>query len=140
MPAEHRRELCALLNAALRGDDAELLAPAMPLMRGIKSLCVVRGARPEARLRFPPAGVCLRGGGLPDEHRGFFVPGRKYRVPGFLATSFHREARAPPARPPASPPIRVRPRGPHALAAASPGADSAWGRGEGGVQVAERFM
>jgi hypothetical protein len=77
VPAEHPRELCALLNAALRGDDAELLAPAMPLMRGIKSLCVVRGARPEARVRFPPAGVCLRGGGLRDEQRGLFVAGRK---------------------------------------------------------------
>ena len=36
----------------------------------------------------PPNGVCFRGGGLPDTHRSFFAVGVKYRVPGFLATSF----------------------------------------------------
>jgi hypothetical protein len=48
------RELCALLNAALREDDRALLEAAMPVIRAINSLCVVRGARPEQRLRFPP--------------------------------------------------------------------------------------
>jgi hypothetical protein len=33
------------------------------------------------------SGVLWRGGGLPEEHRGFYVAGVKYRVPGFLATS-----------------------------------------------------
>ncbi len=28
-----------------------------------------------------------RGGGMPHEHFGFFTVGKKYRVPGFLATS-----------------------------------------------------
>ena len=105
VPPAHRREFCALLNAALRADDAALLAAAMPLIRAINSLCVVRGARPEARLRFPPAACCLRGGGLPDAHRAFFAPGVKYRVPGYLATSFHREVRLPPT--PSPRPCRV---------------------------------
>ncbi len=92
---EHRREFCSLLNAALRDDDPALLAAAMPLIRAINSLCVVRGARDEARLRFPPAGCCFRGGGLPEAHLGFFAPGRKYRSPGYLATSFDRKATLP---------------------------------------------
>jgi hypothetical protein len=108
--AADRRELCSLLNAALRADDPELLAAAMPLIRAINALCVVRGARDEARLRFPPAGCCLRGGGLPDAHRSFFVPGRKYRIPGFLATSFDREAAASPPYPsPPAPLVGIAP-------------------------------
>jgi hypothetical protein len=74
VPPVHRRGFCFLLNAALRDDDHALLAAAMPLLRAINSLSVVRGARPDAHLRFPPAGCCFRGGGLPDEHLGFFVP------------------------------------------------------------------
>jgi hypothetical protein len=92
------RELCALLNAALRADDEALLRAALPLIRAINSLCVVRGARPERLVRLPPDGRCYRGGGLPDAHRAFFAPGVKYRVPGFLATSFHQPVRMPPCR------------------------------------------
>jgi hypothetical protein len=87
------RELCELLNAALRGDDPELLCTALPLVRAINSLCVVRGARPEPLVRQPSDGLCYRGGGLPDSHLSFFKPGVKYRVPGFLATSFQRAVR-----------------------------------------------
>ncbi len=93
VPPAHRLEFCSMLNTALRCDDAALLAAAMPLIRAINSLCVFRGARPDALLRFPPADCSFRGGGLPDVHHGFFVPGVKYRVPGFLATSFDLEAR-----------------------------------------------
>ncbi len=98
VPPEHRREFCSVLNAALRNDDQELLTAAMALIRAINSLCIVRGERPEARLRFPPAHCCFRGGGLPDAHRSFFQAGLKYRVPGLLATSFDREARPSLAR------------------------------------------
>jgi hypothetical protein len=38
------------------------------------------------------AGRCYRGGGLPDSVVGFFQAGIKYRAPGFLATSFEKEA------------------------------------------------
>ena len=85
------RELCALLNAALRADDEALLRAALPLIRAINSLCVVRGARPERLVRLPPEHRCYRGGGLPDAHRAFFAAGVKYRVPGFLATSFQEQ-------------------------------------------------
>ena len=99
VPPAHRREFCSLLNAALRADDPALLAAAMSIILAINSLCVVRGVRPESRLRFPPESCCFRGGGLPDAHRGFFAPGVKYRVPGYLATSFLREAPPPPLTP-----------------------------------------
>jgi hypothetical protein len=36
---------------------------------------------------FPPNGECWRGGGFNEQHRGFFEVGKKYRVPGFLATA-----------------------------------------------------
>ena len=35
--------------------------------------------------------VTLSGGGFDDAHRGFFTVGKKYRVPGFLATSFSED-------------------------------------------------
>ena len=110
VPPALAREFCALLNAALRDDDAERLAAARPLVWAINRLCVVRGARPEGALRFPPAHCSFRGGGLPDALRGFFAPGVKYRVPGFLATSFDREARPPAPAPlpgPCAPPVPV---------------------------------
>jgi hypothetical protein len=37
---------------------------------------------------WPDQGLCYRGGGLPDDFKEFFRVGVKYRVPGFLATSF----------------------------------------------------
>ena len=37
-------------------------------------------------------GRCYRGSGLPDEHKAFFRQGLKFRVPGFLATSFKMQA------------------------------------------------
>jgi hypothetical protein len=39
---------------------------------------------------FPPGGISWRGTGFEDAHRDFFTPGKTYRVPGFLATSFSR--------------------------------------------------
>ena len=45
----------------------------------------------------PPDNVCYRGGGFDDQYRSFFIKGRKYRQPGFVATSFSRDvAREPP--------------------------------------------
>lgn len=90
-PAGAGREFCSLLNEAIRADDLALLQAAMPLIRAINSLCVVRGARPDCNLRFPPDNTCYRGGGLPDRFQAFFQPEVKYRAAGFLATSFDRE-------------------------------------------------
>jgi hypothetical protein len=90
-PYANRLEFCSILNAAIRSDDANLLSAAMPLIRAINSLCVVRGARPDKYLKFPPEHQCYRGIGMPDEWLAFFRPGLKFRVPGFFATSFNRE-------------------------------------------------
>jgi len=85
------KEMCSMLNEAIRMDDAGLLEHAVCLVIAINQLCVVRGVRDDTQLRFPKDGVCFRGGALPDEHRAFFTRGRQYRVPGFLATSFSED-------------------------------------------------
>ena len=84
-------ELCWVLNDVIRSDDALTLQAAMPLVRAINTLCVVRGALPDELLSFPPDHACYRGAGLPVQKQEFFSVGQKYRVPGFLATSFKRE-------------------------------------------------
>lgn len=91
VPAPHDLELCSILNKAIRLDDPDLLAAAMPLIRSINSLCVVRGARPDNLLRFPSEGRSFRGTGVPEQYLGFFKPGLAFRVPGFLATSFEEK-------------------------------------------------
>jgi hypothetical protein len=93
VPPAFELEVCSLLNAAIRSDNESLLRAAMPLIRAINSLCVIRGARPDRLLRFPPENRCFRGGALPDEWLNFFQAGIKYRVPGFLASSFERTVR-----------------------------------------------
>ena len=65
-----------------------LSTPAASLTHGINALCLV--ARTNAHLPFPPEGEVYRGGGFDESYRGFFTPGKQYRVPGFLATSFSR--------------------------------------------------
>ena len=50
-------------------------------------LCVVR--RNLKDQIFPPSAITHRGGALPLEHLNFFVPGKSYRIPMFLATSFN---------------------------------------------------
>jgi hypothetical protein len=57
---------------------------------GINELCLTR-CTPADAVKFPPGGRCFRGGGFDDAHRGFFTVGKKYRVPGFLATSFSED-------------------------------------------------
>eukprot|EP00965_Chrysotila_dentata_P152482 5039329-Pleurochrysis_carterae.AAC.1 len=41
-------------------------------------------------IKWPTNFTLWRGGGLPAEHRQFFVPGKCYRVPMFLSTSDSR--------------------------------------------------
>ena len=64
------------------------------LARSINSLCVIRYAG-TGRADFPVDGVTFRGTGFDNRYRHFFdsEPNKKYRVPGFLATSFS-EAKA----------------------------------------------
>jgi hypothetical protein len=94
LPDGREMEFCAILNHILRDLDEDLLPDACIVVRGINSLCVLR--RDPSKLVFPPGGVSYRGGGLPLQHvvqlpgqpPPFFVPGKKYRVPMFLASSF----------------------------------------------------
>jgi hypothetical protein len=81
-------EFCSLLNRILR-EHPDLLPSACVVVRGINLLCVTR--RDETTLRYPPGGQSHRGGGLPLEHAPFFVAGKKFRVPMFLATSFDED-------------------------------------------------
>ena len=87
------REFCFILNSAVRGDAAALADATAALSRGINTLCVTAGTlRGEAvAVTHPPNNVCLRGGGFDDKYRGFFVQGRKFRQPAFLATSFSEQ-------------------------------------------------
>jgi hypothetical protein len=82
-------EFCSLLNLILREHDPQLLPSACVVVRGINLLCVMR--RDETKLRYPPGGESHRGGGLPLQHVPFFVVGKKFRVPMFLATSFDED-------------------------------------------------
>ena len=87
-------EFCAILNRILRDADDDLLPEACVVVRAINSLCVLR-CNP-AKLMFPPNGITYRGGALPlhfvkqlpGQPPPFFVAGKKYRVPMYLATSF----------------------------------------------------
>jgi hypothetical protein len=80
-------EFCSLLNRILRENDPDLLPSACVVARGINLLCVMR--RDESKLLYPPGGESHRGGGLPLQHVPFFAPGKKFRAPMFLATSFN---------------------------------------------------
>ena len=42
----------------------------------------------------PPDNVCFRGGGFDDRYRSFYVSGRQFRQPAYLATSFSRAVAA----------------------------------------------
>jgi hypothetical protein len=91
VPNEYRLEFCSILNSAIRSDDKTLLEAIMPMIRAVNSLCIVRGVRSDTFLRFPPTHKCFRGSGMPKNMLSFFSPGVKYRVPGFLATSFFQK-------------------------------------------------
>ena len=81
------REFCFILNYIARA-DAEPFATALAgLARGINRLCVSVPPRPP----FPQGDTCYRGGGFDDRYRSFFVSGRQFRQPAYLATSFSED-------------------------------------------------
>ena len=87
----HAKELCSLINAAIREDHPELAAATAGIVRAINSLCLegrVAAAAGSIAGRFPADGITFRGGDFDDAHQNFFTVGKCYRVPGFLATSF----------------------------------------------------
>ena len=84
------REFCYLLNAAVRSDHDELADATAGLTRAINQLCVTTGASALQSAVHPPGHVCYRGGGFDDRYRSFYVSGRQFRQPAYLATSFSR--------------------------------------------------
>ena len=90
-------ELCSVLNAVIRDDVAEEIEAATIIFRSINSRRVQRTRYANMNVQsYPPTGETWRGGGFRREHRAFFerMIGKKYRVPGFLATSVRREIAA----------------------------------------------
>ena len=91
-------ELCSVLNAVIRDDVAEEMEAAAVIFRCLNSRRVRRqNVSANINLQsYPPNGETWRGGGFRREHRAFFerMVGKKYRVPGFLATSVRREVAA----------------------------------------------
>ena len=91
-------ELCSVINAVIRDDVAEEIEAATIIFRSINSRRVRRqnvGANINVQ-SYPSRGETWRGGGFRREHRAFFerMIGKKYRVPGFLATSVRRDIAA----------------------------------------------
>jgi outer membrane protein assembly factor BamB len=99
-------EFCSIFSEAVRDDHAELAPHVALLARALNADLVTSGRGSsigpmpyplgpgaEGRERSTEAYTCWRGGGFWDNPRtrAFFVPGRRYRVPQFLATSFHKE-------------------------------------------------
>ena len=86
------RELCYMLSLVVRDDPPDDVRPAAALTRAINRLCVTAGAGATSRPAIhPPDNVCYRGGGFNDLYRDFFVAGREFRQPAFLATSFSED-------------------------------------------------
>jgi hypothetical protein len=83
------REFCFILNDAVREDRKEDGPALAKVVRSINELCVTINSAAVAV--HPPDNVCIRGGGFDDKYRSFFVTGRKFRQPSFLATSFSGE-------------------------------------------------
>ena len=83
-------ELCSILNAVIRDDIEEEIQAAVIVFRCINSGRVTRErALSIDEQSYPSDGETWRGGGFREEHRKFFrsIKGKKFRVPGFLATS-----------------------------------------------------
>lgn len=81
--APSKGSLCHIINAAIRSDDDDLMQSLTVLARSIHQLCSISPA--PGLPHFPTK--CFRGSSLPAEHHAFFTVGRRYRVPGYLATS-----------------------------------------------------
>jgi hypothetical protein len=80
-----QREFCWVFSQAIRDDRASVARPCAILAHALKTNLV--GARQGI---YPRGGETWRGGGFNMEHQGFFTVGKKYRVPGFLATSLRK--------------------------------------------------
>eukprot|EP01046_Picozoa_sp_COSAG06_P031942 COSAG06_NODE_3152_length_5767_cov_9.071101_6_plen_878_part_00 len=90
------REFCSIINYALRDDADAMVRPVATIARAINKLCVQDVGHESffAAQNHPPNHICYRGGGFDDTHQAFFTvehPPKKYRQPGYLATSFSQQ-------------------------------------------------
>lgn len=94
---EDGREFCSILNLAIRQDNPKYLVHAAVVVAGINIIRqnlsgrqAMAAVTPTSKSsKFPPGGRSFRGTGFRDRFKSFFVVDKKYRVPGFLATSFN---------------------------------------------------
>ena len=88
-------EFCSILNAVIRDDIFQEIEAAAVIFRSINSRRVQRigDAKHIATATYPPKGETWRGSSFRNEFQDFFtnLVGKKYRVPGFLATSNKRK-------------------------------------------------
>jgi hypothetical protein len=89
-------QLCSVLNAVIRDDVAEEVEAAVIFFRGINTRRVRRVNKGDVDTSFPRNGETWRGGSFRKEHAAFFerMLDKKYRVPGFLASSTKRSIAA----------------------------------------------
>ena len=98
------REFCFILNELIRKDALftdEVADQLATLAHAINSNVVTRHVKCDAPWPSGPKGgaghnstmkdVCFRGGGFTAAARDFFRVGVKFRVPGFLATSYNKD-------------------------------------------------
>ena len=67
---------------------ASSIAHSMQSVTSLASLAGVTRRAGGATTRWPSDNKTYRGTALPQRHRAFFTPGRQYRAPMFVATSF----------------------------------------------------
>ena len=91
-PHSEGPELCSIIQHAIRSDAKEFLEPTLTLCRAINELCVFRRVEMKEKIPFPEGGKVYRGGLLPFAFHDFYKEiGRKYRIPGYLPTSFDQK-------------------------------------------------
>ena len=90
------KQLYSAINAVIRDDVMEEVKTAVVFCRAINTRRVRRVTKGADDMSYPRNGETWRGGGFRSQHRAFFegMIGKKYRVPGFLATSAKRSIAA----------------------------------------------
>merc|ERR1711904_548941 len=84
------RELCSVLNEAIRNDKPDVIIHAAVITHAINAFCVTRRGSGAGIVRWPPTNRTYRGGAMPRDLRSFFEPGKRYRANMFVATSFKK--------------------------------------------------
>jgi len=111
------KELCSILNFAVRSDSNDMVRPLAMLTRcvqvdhfsftftfrgllfkqmmsgdgsAINLLCVTAGKADKLK-NISETNLIFRGGGFDERHREFFTQNKKFRQPAYLATSFSKD-------------------------------------------------